>query len=664
MPLKDNKAKKKDVSLNETLERQLSFYALLADISIKMVNLAAEDIDPAIENAMMEMINFFDVDRCHIGIFSEETKEIKLMYFQSRPGDNIPPVPDISRRFTKYVYKQLSKGNSIVYEKLEKMPDEAREDADFLKKIGVKSLVIIPVSINKEYRFSLSLTSLRNPRSFEKFTLDQIKTIGGLLANVIQRSFVLEKIAEEKAWNEAILQGMPQIAYVFDEESRLVRWNKNAEHVFGYSEQEMKGRPAMLFSDPAYRKKVDEAMQKVFTSGEEQIVETVYITKSGRSFPVYGNGKLVIINGKKYLIGLAVDLTELKQAQHEIKEQLEEIQKLKEQLEAENYYLKQELNIQHSFDEIVGESNILKYSLYRLEQVAPTDSTVLLEGETGTGKELFAHALHQLSKRKEAPLITVNCAAIPPTLFESELFGHEKGAFTGANKRKIGRFELADKGTIFFDEISEMPLELQAKLLRALQEGEFERVGSAKTRKVNVRIIAASNRDLLGEVNAGRFRKDLFFRLNVYPITIAPLRERPSDIPLLVEHFVRRFNRKLAKNITTIPKKVMESLQQYSWPGNVRELENVIERAVILSNSSTLFIESLKEQHINDNGFKPLTEFERDYIIKVLEHTYWRVDGPNGAARILDMHPETLRSRMRKLGINRPASANLHHHDI
>jgi len=304
---------------------------------------------------------------------------------------------------------------------------------------------------------------------------------------------------------------------------------------------------------------------------------------------------------------------------------------------------------------IVGKSEPLMHTIYRVEQVASLDTTVLLEGETGTGKELFARAIHNLSNRRNKPFVKVNCASLPASLIESELFGHEKGAFTGAIQQQKGRFELADKGTIFLDEIGELPVELQPKLLRVLQEGEFERIGNPRTIKVDVRIIAATNRNLEDDIQRGLFRKDLYYRLKVYPITIAPLRERISDIPLLAENFVKRFNLKLSKCITKIPAKTIKQLQSYSWPGNIRELENVIERAVIISPSSHLNVEQLQKPDFEqENKLLPLSDYERKYIIQVLEKTHWRVEGPDGAARILDMHPETLRSRMRKLGIQRP----------
>jgi formate hydrogenlyase transcriptional activator len=334
----------------------------------------------------------------------------------------------------------------------------------------------------------------------------------------------------------------------------------------------------------------------------------------------------------------------------------EEIAGLKARLEQEKIYLQEEIKAAHNFGNIVGQSPAIGRVLKTVETVAPTDATVLLLGETGTGKELIARALHDLSPRKDRALVRVNCAALPAGLIESELFGHEKGAFTGALVRKIGRFELADGGTIFLDEIGDLPPDLQAKLLRVLQEGEFERVGSTSTLKVDVRVIAATHRDLEKASQGGTFRPDLYYRLSVFPIAIPPLRERKEDIPLLVKHFVMKYGGKLGKRVVTVPEKTMTALLDYSWPGNVRELENVIERAVIVSTGAQLELgEWLPKPGFTDMGARilMLEELEREHIIKTLELTGWRVSGERGAAKLLGLKPTTLDARMKKLGITR-----------
>jgi len=308
-------------------------------------------------------------------------------------------------------------------------------------------------------------------------------------------------------------------------------------------------------------------------------------------------------------------------------------------------------------DLIVGVSDAMRYVMSRIDQVAPTDATVLLYGETGTGKELLARAVHRRSSRRNHPFVVVNCAAMPAALMESELFGRERGAFTGAHTSQIGRFELANRGTIFLDEIGELALEVQPKLLRVLQEGQVERLGSPRTVDVDVRVIAATNRDLSEEVREGRFRRDLFYRLNVFPITLPTLRQHREDIPLLVRHLVNRLGRTLNRPIESIPDEVMSALQAHDWPGNVRELENVLQRAIILARGNTLAavdagISPIESMTAPESA--TLTEIERRHIVRVLSGARWRIEGSGGAAQVLGLKPSTLRSRMMKLGIARP----------
>ena len=335
-----------------------------------------------------------------------------------------------------------------------------------------------------------------------------------------------------------------------------------------------------------------------------------------------------------------------------------EINNLKDRLQAENIYLEKEVAKYHNFGEFIGNSKCLALLFERIRQVAPMNATVLVLGETGAGKGVVARAIHSHSSRKDRPMITVNCAALPTNLIESELFGRERGAYTGATSRQMGRFELANGGTIFLDEIGELPLELQSKLLRVIQDGEFELLGSPRTIKVDVRIVAATNRNLEEEIRSGRFREDLFYRLNVFPLRIPPLRERTEDIPLLVNHFVAKFNKKNSKNIETVSKDTLYTLQEYQWPGNVRELESIIERAVIISHGTDLqvldrFDTFRKAVEPEDKEIKAISELERDHILQVLQQTGWRINGNKGAAVILALNPSTLRSRMMKLNIVR-----------
>jgi formate hydrogenlyase transcriptional activator len=338
----------------------------------------------------------------------------------------------------------------------------------------------------------------------------------------------------------------------------------------------------------------------------------------------------------------------------------QQISELTDQLAKEKLYLEEEIRTEHNFEEIVGESAALRRVLKEVETVAPTDSTALIRGETGTGKELIARAMHQLSPRRERTFVKLNCAAIPTGLLESELFGHEKGAFTGAIMHKVGRFELAHRGTLFLDEVGDIPVELQPKLLRVLQEQEFERLGSTRTIRVSVRLVAATNRDLAQMVADGRFRSDLFYRLNVFPILLPPLRERRDDIPRLVRHFAQKVARRMGRRIESIPAQTMEALVRYPWPGNIRELENVIERAVILSPGPELNINLHELQSLPiqiegaPEGNLTLADVERDHILTALRESRWVLGGPNGAAARLAMKRTTLQSKMKKLGITRP----------
>ncbi|MCW3807320.1 sigma-54-dependent transcriptional regulator [Plebeiibacterium marinum] len=355
---------------------------------------------------------------------------------------------------------------------------------------------------------------------------------------------------------------------------------------------------------------------------------------------------------RKERLGL---FNKIMQKHKELTEAFAKINTLKNQLEEENIQLKLEIG-NNEFSEIIGNSKALKKVLGLIKKVSKTDSSILILGESGTGKELFANAIHSNSNRKEKPFIKVNCAAIPENLIESELFGYEKGAFTGAVISKPGKFELANNGTLFLDEIGELPLTVQSKLLRAIQEQEIERLGGVKTKKINIRLISATNRNLEEEVNKGKFREDLYYRLNVMPISVPSLRDRKDDIPLLVHFFMEKFNRKIGADITSISSKALKKLIDYNWPGNVRELENIIERSYILSSGNKLDVDfnfnrngnsQLKNEHLT------LEENERNYILSILKKTRWKVKGESGAAEILNINPSTLFSRMRKLKIEK-----------
>ncbi len=456
------------------------------------------------------------------------------------------------------------------------------------------------------------------------------------------------------------LAGSTDGLWDWDLQSDTVFYSDRFREILGYSFEEFPGTIDSFRSrlHPEDAESIWAAIERHLEERVPYKVEYRLLTKSGDYLWFLARGQ-AIWNSEGQAIrmsGSIQDITERKQVELTLQVALFEIKELKEKLEVERAYLQEEIKLEYNHENIIGRSDGLKYVLYKVEQIAAGDTTVLVLGETGTGKELVARAIHGLSQRKGRVLVKVNCATLPVNLIESELFGHEKGAFTGAHARQLGRFEVANGATLFLDEIGELPLELQPKLLRVIQDGEFERLGSSGTIKVDVRVIAATNRDLEEEVRRGRFRKDLWYRLNIFPITVPPLRERMEDIALLVEFFVDKISKRLGKSIESIPMSVIKTLEDYQWPGNVRELENVLERAVINSSGPKLhLVDELKKPH-KDLAAAPKTleEIERDHIVRILDQTNWKVSGKNGAAEILGLNRSTLRARMRKLGIHQP----------
>jgi PAS domain S-box-containing protein len=439
--------------------------------------------------------------------------------------------------------------------------------------------------------------------------------------------------------------------------SDTVFYSDRFREILGYSSEEFPGRIDSFRSrlHPEDAATIWTAIERHLQEHIPYKVEYRLQKKSGEYLWFLARGQAIWDSDGKAIrmSGSIQDITERKQAELDLRAALSEIKELKEKLEVERAYLQEEIKLEYNYENIIGQSDGLKYVLYKVEQIAPGDTTVLVLGETGTGKELVARAIHGLSPRKDRALVKVNCATLPANLVESELFGHEKGAFTGAHARQLGRFEVADGATLFLDEIGELPLELQPKLLRVIQDGEFERLGSSGTIKVDARVIAATNRNLEEEVRRGRFREDLWYRLSIFPITVPPLRERMEDIALLVDFFVGKISKRLGKSFESIPTSVMNALQDYQWPGNVRELENVLERAVINSSGPKLRLVDELKKPAKDLAAaqKTLEEVERDHIIRILEQTNWKVSGKDGAAEILGLNRSTLRARIRKLGI-------------
>ena len=501
-------------------------------------------------------------------------------------------------------------------------------------------------------------------------TLEILRIFATRAGAELERMRVDIALREHQARLGAIIESALDAFIVTDDEGLIRLFNPAAEKMFRCPAADALGTAAVNLTTPAAAASLRQAWddirngRKPFSISEPNLRA---LRSDGEEFEFEGTLSCATVGGQRMWTITIRDLEERRRLESEQTE-----------LRLQSAYLQEEIKATHNFEEIVGQSSALTHVLRQVELVAPTDSTVLILGETGTGKELIARAIHGRSSRRERPLIKVNCAALPSGLIESELFGHERGAFTGATERRIGRFELANGGTIFLDEIGEVPLDVQVKLLRVLQEQEFERIGSQQSIKTNVRVIAATNRNLNASIAAGSFRQDLYYRLNVFPIALPPLRARQEDIPLLVHYFANRFAMKIGRKISRIPQNAMQRLTSYSWPGNVRELENVIERAVILSPGPDLRIGP--ELLIETAGPPPavpapevlinaapaagfaaepaavsLEDVERRHIVSVLTQTRWQIEGQQGAARVLNMQPSTLRSRMKKLGIHREA---------
>jgi len=458
---------------------------------------------------------------------------------------------------------------------------------------------------------------------------------------------IRNKLVESERRLATLMANLPGMAYrcKFDKNWTMEFISKGCEKLTGYLPNELMNNQIIAYQDLIHEEDRDsvwkEVKKKVERNESFQIKYRI-TTASNEEKWVWEQGTAVRNENDEIIAleGFITDITDIKKAEHELIEKEKIVRELKDKLQEETVYLQEEIKLSSNFEEIITKSPKFRKVLKDIEQVASTDSTVLIQGETGTGKELIARAIHNNSNRSGRALIKVNCAALAPELIESELFGHEKGAFTGAYNKKAGRFELAHKGTIFLDEIGELPLNLQVKLLRVLQEGEFDRLGGTKTITTDLRVIAATNRNLEKAVENGDFREDLFYRLNVFPVFMPPLRERKEDIPLLVQYFVKKYNAKTGRQIKETSEKVIKSLMEYNWPGNVRELENIIERAVVLCIGSRLVSGNWVPENKINSTHKILTleENERKHIIKALEATNWRVSGEKGAASLLNMN--------------------------
>jgi PAS domain S-box-containing protein len=555
--------------------------------------------------------------------------------------------------------QQVMAGKTVAISSTENVPEEAARDQEIWRHYGIKTLLTIPLAVGEAAPFgAVSFNDMRREREWTEPLVHRLELVAHIFANAIAR-----KRAEQ------VLRDSEQRVTLATTAADAGLWELSADGMrFWVSPKvrELLGLPPgeevhvddfVALVHPEDRGSVREAMETALQSQEMTVAEYRVLRPDGSVRWMQSRGRMCerAAGEGSRLMGIASDVTARKGLELQLRQSLEENQRLQQQLRNENLYLRKRASEDFDHGSIVGESEPLLAMLARAKQVASTDAAVLITGETGTGKELLAQFIHDQSRRNAKIMVMVNCAALPPPLIESELFGRERGAYTGAMTQQAGRFEIADGSTIFLDEIGDLPLDLQSKLLRVLQDGEFQRLGSHRTHRSDARVIAATNRDLAAMTREGAFREDLFHRLNVFPIEVPPLRERSSDIPLLVWKFVQAFNTRMGRSVDSIPKKTMEQLKSHPWPGNVRELRNVIERAMIVSGGSSLSVE-LPESGSAPRPNATLEEVERRHILAVLERTHWRIRGKGGAAEILGLLPTTLHSRMKKLGLVRPRS--------
>jgi PAS domain S-box-containing protein len=526
-----------------------------------------------------------------------------------------------------------------------------------LKQLGAVSYIGVPL-MDLDGKVLGHLAVLDNqPMSEEPESLAIFRIFAARAAVELQRLRAASEVKDREEKLSRLVNSAMDAIVELDRNFNVVLLNPAAEKVFYCRMDKTAACNFLEFLDRDSREKLISLIEKLDAGPEDR--QYLWVPGSLKAYDVQGREFTAEATLSRFEMGSEVFYSLILR---NVNERIEAEQKIRS-LTEETEYLREEIKAHKNFDEIIGQSRPLIDVLKMVSQVARTEASVLIQGETGVGKELVAHAIHQNSRRSDKPFIQLNCAALPPNLVESELFGHEPGAFTGASKLRKGRFELADGGTIFLDEISELPLDVQAKMLHVLQEGQFERVGGSTTLTADVRVITATNRNLGAEIIAGRFRADLFYRLNVYPVTVPPLRDRREDIPLLVKYFIPRIANRIGKTVHQISPSTMNQLIEYDWPGNIRELKNVVERAIITSAGAELQLPKqitgmASSTVLCDKGvdFSTLERVERQHISSVLQATGWRISGPKGAAKILDINPSTLRFRIKKLGIQKPGA--------
>ena len=641
--------------------QQLEFYKLVSQISARMVKAGGEELDAEILAALKEALEPLGIDRGGLLEVTEGSPVVKVSHIWY--GEGIEPVSsqlNLAELFPWSYQHLILQGRDKVVAKVTDLPPEAEVDRQSLIRMGIKSALTVPIFIGQRVHHLISVNAMKDERTWSDDVIQGLHLLGEIFVSALRRRKADQEL--RFAENRLVLAAASADAgfWELDLESGVYWTTDKIREMFGFPPGVTLTRDhSRQVIHPEDWDRVQETIARAVSSGEEANVVYRAVLPNNQARWMHARGRIQrgLADGRLRLMGLTQDVTARKQMELQLQEQLMEITRLRAQLEAENAYLRNEaatVDVQPNFS---GSGQGMQAVMAQIEQVARTDSTVLILGETGTGKELVAQNIHRLSARGRQPMVKVNCAALPAALVESELFGREKGAFTGALSRQVGRFELANGSTLFLDEIAEMPLETQSKLLRVLQEGEFERLGSPRTIKVDVRVLVATNRDLEEEVRQGHFRRDLYYRLNVFPIFIPPLRERLEDIPHIVWEFVNEFNDRMGKKIRRIASRDMELLKRCPWPGNIRELRNVIEHALIVSKGETLELHhKLPGAGQEAMATVTLEEVERQHIRAVLHATQGRIKGPDGAAQRLGLKPSTLYSRLRKLGLQKDPS--------
>ena len=645
--------------LKRDLEQRLGFEELLSELSTRFVNLPSDQVDGEIEEAQRRVCECLGLDLSVLWQWSIETPRILTLTHFYRPlGGPPPPEPMYAHEHFPWCQQELEAGRTIAISSLEEFPAEATRDREAQRQFGVKSTLTFPLSPGGGSPIgALSFNTMQAERTWPEAIIQRLRLVAQMFTNALIRKQAETTLRESETRLSLTTEAVGAGLWILEVDTDRVWVSPKSRELFQFApDEEICYESFFRVIHPEDRDRVHEEVQGALQSGENLLTDYRIVLRDGSIRWVVTRGQRFRRSNRdpERMMGLSLDITERKQMEEQLKEHLHEIEALKERLERENIYLRKEVKGEFLLSKVTGQSGAIREVLTKARQVADTDSVVLIIGETGTGKELIATIIHQWSRRKDRTMIKINCAALPATLIESELFGREKGAYTGALSREIGRFELADKSTILLDEIGELPMELQAKLLRVLQEGEFERLGSSKTLRVDSRVIAATSRDLSAMVKEGKFREDLFYRLNVFPIRVPPLRERWEDIPALMWDIIRELGTRMGRNVESIRASTLKDFQEYSWPGNVRELRNIIERYLILKPGPVFQAEVPRLDESSAQAGNTLEQIDSVHILQVLKATHWRVRGKGGAAEILGLKPTTLEARMKKLKIHRP----------